>query len=113
MMRRVVARLHAERPEIIVDGEMQPVYAVNGELRQSIYPFNKLGNAAANTFIFADLSSGNAAYQLMRTMGGIDAIGPVLLGFNKSVHILHHSSNVREILNMVALGVCEAQDKLK
>jgi malate dehydrogenase (oxaloacetate-decarboxylating)(NADP+) len=49
----------------------------------------------------------------MRTMGGVDAIGPVLLGFNKSVHILHHSSNVREILNMVALGVCEAQDKLK
>lgn len=113
MMRKVVERLHKERPEIMVDGEMQPVYAINGQLRESLYPFNKLGNKSANTFIFADLSSGNAAYQLMRTLGGVDAIGPVLLGFNKSVHILHHSSNVREIMNMVALGVCEAQDRLK
>ena len=113
MMRKVVERLHAECPEIMVDGEMQPVYAIDGQLRQSLYPFNKLGTKSANTFIFSDLSSGNAAYQLMRTMGGLEAIGPVLLGMNKTAHILHHSSNVREILNMVALGVCEAQDRLK
>lgn len=113
MMRKVVERLHAEYPQIMVEGEMQPVYAIDGQLRESLYPFNKLGNKSANTFIFSDLSSGNAAYQLMRTMGGLEAIGPVLLGMNKTVHILHHSSNVREILNMVALGVCEAQDRLK
>ena len=113
MVREAVARLHKENPEICVDGEMQPIFAIDGKLRHKQYPFNKLGDRSANAFIFSNLSTGNAAYQLMRTMGGLEAIGPVLLGMNKTVHILHHSSNVREILNMVALGVCEAQDRLK
>jgi malate dehydrogenase (oxaloacetate-decarboxylating)(NADP+) len=60
---------------------------------------------------FSNLSTGNASYQLMRAMGMAESIGPVLLGFKKSVHILHHSSSVREIVNMTALAVCEAQDK--
>jgi malate dehydrogenase (oxaloacetate-decarboxylating)(NADP+) len=72
-----------------------------------------LGKEPANTFIFPDLNAANAAYQLLRTMGGSEAIGPVLLGMNKTVHILHHSSTVREIMNMVALAVCEAQDRAK
>ncbi len=111
MMSRVVKRLHENDPEIIVDGEMQPVFAIDGEQRMNFYPFNKLGVKAANTFIFSNLESANATYQILRTMGNVEAIGPVLLGFKKTVHILHHSSTVREIMNMVALGVVEAQDK--
>lgn len=110
-IRRVVKRLHENEPHIIVDGEMQPVFAFDGEQRHEFYPFNKLGKQSANTLIFPDLNSANAAYQLLRTMGASEAIGPVLLGMNKTVHILHHSSTVREIMNMVALAVCEAQDK--
>ncbi len=107
-LRRVVDRLHENDPKIMVDGEMQPVFAIDGIQRKELYPFNKLGDSRANVFIFSDLNSANAAYQLLRTMGSAESIGPVLLGFNKVVHILHHSSNVREIMNMVALGVCEA-----
>ncbi len=112
-IRRVVKRLHESDPHILIDGEMQPVFAFDGEQRQELYPFNKLGKEAANTFIFPDLNAANSAYQLLRTMGGSEAIGPVLLGMNKTVHILHHSSTVREIMNMVALAVCEAQDRAK
>ena len=111
IMQNVVKRLHNDYPSMLVEGEMQPVYAIDGDLRQKRYPFNKLGNSSANVFIFSGLSSGNAVYQIMRSMGNMDAIGPVLLGFKKSVHILHHSSSVREIVNMIALAVGEAQEK--
>jgi len=110
-MKEAVDILHATHPEIMVDGEMQTTYALDGETRMKQYPFNKLGDAPANTLIFPGLNSGNAAFQLMRGMGMVDIIGPVLLGFDKSVHILHHTSNVREIVNMVALAVVEAQEK--
>ncbi len=111
MVREAVSILHKDYPEICVDGEMQPIYAVDGKARFEQYPFNKLGDKSANAFIFSNLSTGNASYQLMRAMGMAESIGPVLLGFKKSVHILHHSSSVREIVNMTALAVCEAQDK--
>ncbi|MBL7811153.1 MAG: NADP-dependent malic enzyme [Bacteroidetes bacterium] len=110
-MKKAVEILHERHPEIIVDGEMQTTYALDGESRMKQYPFNKLGDKAANTLIFPGLNSGNAAFQLMRGMGLVDIIGPVLLGFDKSVHVLHHTSNVREIVNMVALAVVEAQEK--
>lgn len=111
MVREAVAILHRDYPEICVDGEMQPIYAVDGKARFEQYPFNKLGDKSANAFVFSNLSTGNASYQLMRAMGMAESIGPVLLGFKKSVHILHHSSSVREIVNMTALAVSEAQDK--
>lgn len=110
-MKKAVEMLHEKYPEILVDGEMQTTYALDGETRMKQYPFNKLGDKAANTLIFPGLNSGNAAFQLMRGMGMVDIIGPILLGFERSVHILHHTSTVREIVNMVALAVCEAQEK--
>lgn len=110
-MKKAVELLHAQHPEIIVDGEMQTTYALDGETRFRQYPFNKLGDKIANVLIFPGLNSGNAAFQLMRGMGMVDIVGPILLGFEKSVHILHHTSTVREIVNMVALAVCEAQEK--
>lgn len=110
-MKKAVEMLHQKHPEIMVDGEMQTTYALDGESRVKQYPFSKLGNKSANTLIFPGLNSGNAAYQLMRGMGLVDIIGPILLGFDKSVHVLHHTSTVREIVNMVALAVVEAQEK--
>jgi malate dehydrogenase (oxaloacetate-decarboxylating)(NADP+) len=110
-MKKAVEMLHANHPDIVVDGEMQTTYALDGETRMRQYPFNKLGDQPANTLIFPGLNSGNAAFQLMRGMGMVDIIGPILLGFEKSVHILHHTSTVREIVNMTALAVCEAQEK--
>ena len=103
--------LHRDYPHILVDGEMQVSYALDGENRQKTAPFSTLGSQAANVLIFPNLDSGNIAYQLMRSAGPVESIGPVLLGFRKSVHILHHTSSVREIANMAAIAVVDAQTK--
>jgi malate dehydrogenase (oxaloacetate-decarboxylating)(NADP+) len=95
----------------MVDGEMQVSYALDGENRAKTAPFSTLGNQSANVLIFPNLDSGNIAYQLMRSSGPVESIGPVLLGFRKSVHILHHTSSVREIANMAAIAVVDAQNK--
>jgi len=110
-IREAVAILHRDYPEIVVDGEMQVSYALDGENRMKTAPFCTLGSQAANVLIFPNLDSGNIAYQLMRSVGPVESIGPVLLGFRKSVHILHHTSSVREIANMAAIAVVDAQTK--
>ncbi|MBU6324335.1 MAG: NADP-dependent malic enzyme [Bacteroidetes bacterium] len=110
-IREAVAILHRDYREIMVDGEMQVSYALDGENREKTAPFCTLGNQAANVLIFPNLDSGNIAYQLMRSAGPVESIGPVLLGFRKSVHILHHTSSVREIANMAAIAVVDAQTK--
>lgn len=110
-IQKAIAYLHKHHPEIIVDGEMQVSYALDGENRAKTAPFSTLGEAQANVLIFPNLESGNIAYQLMRSVGPMEAIGPVLLGFDKAVHILHHTSSVREIANMAAIAVVDAQGK--
>ena len=64
-----------------------------------------------NTFIFPNLASGNIAYKLMQELGGAEAIGPVLIGLNKPVHVLQLGSSVREIVNMITIAVVDAQNK--
>ncbi len=110
-MRRALDRLHTEYPEILVDGEMQANTALDAELRQELFPFSKLGSENANVFIFPALSSGNIAYKMVQSLGISEAIGPVLLGFRKSVHVLQLGSSVREIVNMINLAVVDAQGK--
>ena len=110
-IRDAVAFLHKNHPEIMVDGEMQANIALDTELRQEVFPFCKLGDEDANVFIFPGLSSGNIAYKLVQTLGTSDAIGPVLLGFKKSVHVLQLGSSVREIVNMINIAVVDAQTK--
>lgn len=68
-----------------------------------------MAEQGANTFIFPDLASGNIAYKLLMEIGGAEAIGPILLGMDKPVHILQLGSTVREIVNMVAIAVVDAQ----
>jgi malate dehydrogenase (oxaloacetate-decarboxylating)(NADP+) len=101
--------LHREHPHLIVDGEIQANFATNKELRMKKFPFSKLKDADVNTFIFPNLSSGNIAYKLMHELAGMEVIGPILLGIGKPIHILHLESSVREIVNMTAISVIDAQ----
>lgn len=101
--------LHRDHPGLIVDGEMQANYALNGTLRQKKFPFTKLKNMDANTLIFPNLSSGNILYKVLQEIGTAKSIGPILLGMKKPIHILQMDSSVREIVNMVAIAVLDAQ----
>ncbi len=101
--------LHREHPHLIVDGEIQANFATNKELRMKKFPFSKLQDSDVNTFIFPNLSSGNIAYKLMHELAGMEVIGPILLGIGKPIHILHLESSVREIVNMTAISVIDAQ----
>ncbi len=111
LVRNAVAKLKANHPELIVDGEMQASVAFNQELMKENYPFSALVNEPPNVFIFPNLSAGNIAYNLLQEIGGAEAIGPILLGLNKPVHVLQLGSTVRQIVNMVAISVVEAQLK--
>ncbi|HPF51796.1 MAG TPA: NADP-dependent malic enzyme [Draconibacterium sp.] len=104
-----VNMLQEKYPDLKVDGEMQANYALNGKLRYSRYPFNKLGDEDANVLIFPNLSSGNITYKVLQSLGTAEAVGPILMGMNKPIHILQRDSTVREIINMVAIAVIDAQ----
>lgn len=101
--------LHRDHPHLIVDGEIQANFATNKELRMKKFPFSKLQDLDVNTFIFPNLSSGNIAYKLMHELADMEVIGPILLGIDKPIHILHLESSVREIVNMTAISVINAQ----
>ncbi len=106
-----VGILHRDHPELAVDGEMQMNFALNPELRMQKFPFNKLGNKKVNTIIFPNLSSGNIAYKMMQEIGGAQVTGPILLGLGKPIHILQMESDVREIVDMAAFAVVDAQSR--
>ncbi|MDO9552238.1 MULTISPECIES: NADP-dependent malic enzyme [Rhodonellum] len=99
----------AKFPNLVIEGEMQANVALNEEIQKENYPFSALIGKKANTLIFPDLSSGNIAYKLLSEIGNAEAIGPILLGMNKPVHILQLGSSIREIVNMVAIAVVDAQ----
>jgi len=109
--RETVRLLHEQYPEMIVDGEMQANFAMNPTLLKDNYAFSNLNGAAANTLIFPNLESGNIAYKLLQEIGGAEAVGPILLGMNKPVHVLQLGSSVREIVNVVTIAVVDAQEK--
>ncbi|MES1216612.1 MAG: NADP-dependent malic enzyme [Bacteroidota bacterium] len=100
-------------PSLIVDGEMQASVAFSKELIKENYPFSELVDKDVNALIFPNLASGNIAYNLLKELGTADAVGPILLGFNKPVHILQLGSSVRSILNMALIAVVDAQIKSK
>ena len=110
-VRDAVAILHQKFPGMMVDGEMQANFALNPHLLSDNFPFCEFAAEGANTLIFPSLESGNIAYKLLQEMGGAEAIGPVLLGMKKPVHILQLGSSVREIVNMVTIAVVDAQSR--
>jgi len=105
--------LNTQYPEIMVDGELQANFALNGELLKEIFPFSHLNDKKVNTLIFPTLSAGNIAYKLIQEMASTDSIGPILLGLDKPFHVLQMGSSVREIVNMVTIAAVEAQSKKK
>jgi malate dehydrogenase (oxaloacetate-decarboxylating)(NADP+) len=107
--REAVRLAKAKFPELIIDGDIQANVALNTEIQKEMYPFSALVDGGANTLIFPNLASGNIAYKLLMEIGGADAIGPILLGMKKPVHILQLGSSVREIINMTAIAVVDAQ----
>jgi malate dehydrogenase (oxaloacetate-decarboxylating)(NADP+) len=98
-------------PSLMVDGEMQASVAFNKELMRENYPFCELIEQDVNTLIFPNLASGNIAYNLLKELDTAEAIGPILLGLKKSVHVLQLGSSVRSIINMSMVAVVDAQIK--
>jgi len=109
--RKAVKILHEKYPDIVVDGEMQGNFAINTSMLKDNFPFSRLADAPANTLIFPNLESGNIAYKLLQELGGAEAVGPILLGLKKPVHIVQLGSSVREIVNMVTIAVLDVQAK--
>ncbi|MCU0323411.1 MAG: phosphate acyltransferase, partial [Chitinophagaceae bacterium] len=101
----------AKNPSLIVDGEMQASLAFNKEVLKDNYPFSDLVNEDVNVLIFPNLTAGNVAYNLLKEIGGADAIGPILLGLKKPVHVLQLGSSVRNIIDMALIAVVDAQQK--
>ena len=97
-------------PDMKIEGELQANVALNKNLRDELYPFNDLKGENVNTLIFPDLQSGNIAYKTMMEIGGAEVIGPVLMGMKKSIQVLQLGSTVREIYNMVAIAVVDAEE---
>lgn len=110
-VREAVKILHRDYPEITVDGELQANFALNKDLLESNFPFSTLKGEAANTLIFPNLESGNIAYKLLQEVGNAEAVGPILIGMDKPVHVLQLDSSVREIVNMVTIAVVDAQSR--
>ena len=110
-VKNAVSLLHKNYPGLIVDGDLQANFATNNNLLKEQFPFSTLVDKDVNTFIFPNLAAGNIAYKLMQELGGAEAIGPVLMGLNKPVHVLQLGSSVREIVNMVIIAVVDAQNK--
>ncbi len=96
-------------PELVIDGDIQANVALDTTIQKENYPFSVLAESGANTLIFPNLAAGNIAYKLLMEIGGAESIGPVLLGMKKPVHVLQLGSSVREIVNMAAIAVVDAQ----
>lgn len=110
---KAVSILHKAYPEMVVDGEIQPDFAMNEELISKNYPFSKLSGKSANVFIFPDLASGNLSYKILRGIEDARVVGPILMGMNKPVHILQMRSNISEIVNLATIAVLDIQMREK
>ena len=110
-MSRAVEIIHEKYPTLTVDGEVQANFALNNELMMDKFSFSDLANKEVNTLIFPNLSAGNIAYKLLQEMTDAEAIGPVLVGMRKSIHVLQLGASVREIVNMVKIAAVDAQNK--
>jgi malate dehydrogenase (oxaloacetate-decarboxylating)(NADP+) len=107
---RTIEMVRALRPDLEIDGEMQPEIALDNEKRKAQFPFSKL-TRSANTMVFPSLASGNAAYQMMKMFGSATPVGPILLGVNKPVAAMQNDATVEEIVNMTAYVVLKAQQQ--
>jgi malate dehydrogenase (oxaloacetate-decarboxylating)(NADP+) len=107
-VRRATELVKQAHPEMMIDGEMMADTALVPEILEEDYPFSTL-KGGANVLIFPDLGSANIAYKLMLRIGGAEALGPILVGMSKPVHVLQRGATVEEIVNMAAIAVAHAR----
>jgi malate dehydrogenase (oxaloacetate-decarboxylating)(NADP+) len=112
-IREAVSYIHRYFPDTVIDGEIQADFALNKEMLAKEFPFSKLNGKKVNVLIFPNLESANITYKLLKQVEGAESIGPVILGFNKPVHIIQLGASVDEMVNMAALAVVDAQQKEK
>ncbi len=110
-IRKAVAFLHENYPDLIVDGEVQSDFALNPELLSSKFPFSKIANKKVNTLVFPNLDAANITYKLLKELNKVMSIGPIMLGLDKPVHIFQLGASVEEMVNMAAVAVVDAQEK--
>ncbi len=108
-VKKAVALVRSQRPDLAIDGEMQADYAVVPEMLEAQYPWASVRRP--NVLIFPNLEAANAAYKLVWRLAGAEAIGPILLGLNRPVHVLQRGVDVADIVNMAAIAVVDAQEK--
>ncbi len=109
-VRRATELVRQQRPDLTVEGEMQADTAVNPEIIEEVYPFSAL-KGGANVLVFPDLQSANVAFKLVQKLGGAEAIGPILMGIRKPVHMLQLGTEVKDVVYMTALAVVDAQQE--
>jgi malate dehydrogenase (oxaloacetate-decarboxylating)(NADP+) len=107
---KTIELVRNRRPQLEIDGEMQPDLAFDAQRRQAAYGFSRL-TKSANTLVFSSLASGNAAYQIAKTIGNASAVGPILLGVAKPVAAMQNDATVEEIVNMTSHVVLQAQQQ--
>ena len=112
-VRQAVKILHANYPDLIVDGEIQTDFALNADMLKSKFPFSKLANKKVNTLIFPNLDAANITYKLLKELDKVVSIGPIMMGLDKPVHIFQLGASVEEMVNMAAVAVVDAQEKKK
>ncbi|MBR0361812.1 MAG: NADP-dependent malic enzyme, partial [Paraprevotella sp.] len=107
---KAVEIMQTQYPDLAIDGEMQVKFAIDKDLRDHKYPFTRLQGKDVNTLVFPNLSSANAAYQMLQAMNGDDMemIGPIQMGLNKPIHFTDFESSVRDIVNITAVAVIDA-----
>lgn len=106
---QAVEHLHTKYPELIVDGEISVDFALDTKKRNETFPFNKLKEQDVNTLMFPTLDAANISYKLLKELGDIESIGPILVGAAKPIHIVPLNAAVRDIVNMTAMAVVDSQ----
>ncbi|TDM00527.1 MAG: hypothetical protein C4K58_04810 [Flavobacteriaceae bacterium] len=104
-----VEYLHEKNPNMVVDGPIQPDYALDEELLHNDFPFSKLTDRKVNTFVFPDTASGSLSSKVLRGLHKSPTIGPILLGMQKPVHVMQSRAQVEEIVNLSLVAVIHAQ----
>jgi malate dehydrogenase (oxaloacetate-decarboxylating)(NADP+) len=107
-IRDAIDIVRARRPDLEIDGEMQPEMALDPERRKQYFPFSRL-QRSANTLVFPYLDPANAAYQTLKVLGNASALGPILLGLSKPCAALQNEVSAEDIVNMTAYVVLKAQ----
>ena len=114
-VRRAVEQMHEEYPDLPIDGELQLGFAMDNELRDEQYPFNRLNGKKVNTLVFPNLTSARSSYKMLQMLDAdVEIIGPIQMGLNKPIHFIDFGASVRDVVNIVAIATIDAYvDKVK